>query len=106
MRIAFLAALALALLVPLAGSAENPARCQYIATQIKYFDDMAQRAESLGNDVWVQRFDQHLSELKQRQKACPGYSDSEVAARQFQELAKLAARGALRFFTLGMGPFF
>jgi len=105
MRIALLAAVALVCLVPLAGSAENPARCEYLATQIAHFEGMSARAEELDNDVWQQRFDSHLSELKQRQKACPGHSDSEVAARQFRELAKLAAKGAARFFTLGMAPF-
>ncbi|MDH3520949.1 MAG: hypothetical protein OEM49_10885 [Myxococcales bacterium] len=107
MRIKRLAALALLLLLlaPSGAAADEQARCRYYEVQIAHFETMSKRADALENDEWVDRLDTHLSSLKQSQKSCPGHSDSEVAARQMQELFKLAARGAVTFFTMGMVPF-
>jgi hypothetical protein len=81
------------------------ARCEHIHLQIAHFEAQAERADQLGNDLWEDRFSDHLADLKSQRKACPGFSDSEVAARQMRELLKLAARGAVTFFTMGMAPF-
>ena len=50
------------------------------------------------------RFRDHLADLKDERKSCPGYSDAEIAAQQMRELMRLAAWGALKFFTMGMAP--
>lgn len=81
------------------------ARCEHIHLQIAHFEAQAERADQLGSDLWEERFRDHLADLKTQRKACPGFSDSEVAARQMRELLMLAARGAATFFTLGMAPF-
>jgi hypothetical protein len=81
------------------------ARCENIHLQIAHFEAQAKRADELGNDVWKDRFGDHVADLKSQRKACPGFSDAEVAARQMRELLKLAARGAVTFFTMGMAPF-
>jgi hypothetical protein len=81
------------------------ARCENIHLQIAHFEAQAERAEQSGNDLWEERFRDHLADLESQRKSCPGFSDSEVAARQMRELLELAARGALTFFTFGMAPY-
>ena len=105
MRIALVVAVALIALAPAAGWANPQARCQHIHLQIAHFEAQAERADQLGSDVWEGRFKDHLSDLKSQRKACPGFSDSEIAAQQMRELLKLAARGAITFFTMGMAPY-
>lgn len=84
-----------------AGSAE----CRYLDQKIAHFQAQEVRAEQLDNELWQTRFADHIEELKNRRSgSCPGYSAREQAAetaRQFNELLKLAARGALTYFTMG-----
>lgn len=80
------------------------ARCESIHLQIAHFEAQAKRADQLGSDLWEDRFRDHLAELKDERKSCPGYSDAEIAAQQMRELMKLAAWGALKFFTMGLAP--
>lgn len=105
MRIALVVAVALIALAPVAGWANPQARCQHIHLQIAHFEAQAERADQLGSDLWEDRFKDHLADLKSQRKACPGFSDSEIAAQQMRELLKLAARGAITFFTMGMAPY-
>jgi hypothetical protein len=105
MRIALVLAVALIALAPAAGWANPEARCQHLHLQIAHFEAQMERADQLGSDLWEDRFRDHLAELKSQRKSCPGFSDSEIAAQQMRELLKLAARGALTFFTMGMAPF-
>ena len=105
MRIALILAAALLVLAPAASWANPKARCEYLNLQIAHFESQMARADQLGNDLWEDRFDNHLDELKNQRKSCPGYSDREIAAQQMRELFELAARGALKFFTMGMAPF-
>ncbi len=104
MRIALVLAVVLLALAPAAGWANPQARCQNLNLQIAHFEAQAERAEKLGSDLWEDRFRDHVADLKDERKSCPGYSDAEVAAQQMRELLKLAARGALTFFTMGMAP--
>jgi hypothetical protein len=104
MRIAFAIALVALLLAPGISWATSPGRCRQLNHRIAHFEAMEARADQLGNDLWEDRFHDHLAALKSERKSCPGYSDSEVAAAQMRELLRLAARGAITFFTMGMGP--
>ena len=105
MRIALVLAVALIALAPAAGWANTQARCVHIQHKIAHFEAQAERAEQLGSDLWADRFRDQLADLKSQRKSCPGFSDSEIAAQQMRELLKLAARGALTFFTMGMAPY-
>jgi hypothetical protein len=104
MRIVFVTAMVALLLAPSIGWATSPGRCQQLNHRIAHFEAMESRADQLDNDLWADRFHDHLATLKSERKSCPGYSDSEIAAAQMRELLKLAARGAITFFTMGMGP--
>jgi hypothetical protein len=106
MRIALVMIVTSLLLAPALASATSPGRCRQLNHRIGHFEAMEQRADQLGNDIWKDRFHEHLASLKAERKTCPGYSDSEVAAAQMRELLKLAAQGAITFFTMGMGPGF
>ena len=103
MRIALVVAVALIALAPAAGRANSQARCAFLHMQIAHVEAPEARADQLNNDLWKERFHKHLAYLKTQRKECPGWSDSEIAAQQMRELLKLAARGALTFFTMGMG---
>ena len=105
MRIALVLAVALIALAPAASWANPQARCRHIHMKIAHFEAQAERAHQLGSDLWEDRFRDHLVDLKSQRKSCPGFSDSEIAAQQMRELLKLAARGALMFFTMGMAPY-
>ena len=104
MRIGIVFTLAWLLLAPTVAWAESPARCEHLNFQVAHFEAQEARAEQLGSDLWADRFGDHLNELKERRRSCPGYSDSDVAMRQMKELMDLAARGAISFFTWGMAP--
>jgi hypothetical protein len=105
MRIALVLAVSLIVLAPAAGSANPKARCEHLNLQIAHFEAQMARADQLDSDLWADRFSDHLDDLKSQRKSCPGYSDSEIAAKQMRELFELAARGAISFFTMGMAPF-
>ena len=97
------AACSAALSAPAAARARGSSECRYLNQKIDHFETLEERARTLENDLWVDRIHDHLDNLRERRsQSCPGYSDSDVAARQMQELLKLAARGAITFFTLGM----
>ena len=93
---------ALVLLTPLAAPAGNESECRYLSEKIAFFEGRAARAAELDNDVWEDRFESHLGELKDRRsRACPGFGAGEQAQQAFMELVKLGARAALTYFTLG-----
>jgi membrane-bound lytic murein transglycosylase MltF len=103
MRLALVLAVTVALLAPaVAGARNSPVECQHIAQQLVHFDAMKQRAAQLDNPLWVQRFKAHIAELEDRQAAaCPDQSAALESAKQLRDLMKLAAEGALTFFTFG-----
>ena len=106
---------ALALFFPLAARAEeprelprgpgSPAECARLNKQIHHFEDMAERAESLDNEMWSQRMEQQVELLKDRQEVrCP--RDHEDASAKealiaFMRLLKVAGQAALSYFTFG-----
>ena len=97
------AACSTALLAPAVARAGGSSECRYLNQKIDHFERLEERARTLENDLWVDRIHDHLEDLRERRsQSCPGYSDSEVAARQMQQLLKLAAKGAVTFFTMGM----
>ena len=98
------AILAIAFLGASSASAQpvGSAECRYLTTQIQFFEQRLERAEALGDDVWVDRMEAHVNRLSDRRAdRCPGYGDGDAAAAAFAQLVSLAARGALTFFTLG-----
>jgi hypothetical protein len=99
----FVAACSAALLAPTAARAGGSGECRYLSQKIDHFERLEERARTLENDLWVDRIQDHLDQLRERRsQSCPGYSDSDVAARQMQQLLKFAAKGAVTFFTMGM----
>ena len=105
MRLALVAATCLALLVPaaaLATKARNPGTCVRIANQLVHYDAMRQRAAELENELWVERFEAHLSDLEDHFAAkCPEQAKEQKSIQQLAALLKTAGRAALTFFTLG-----
>jgi hypothetical protein len=104
MRLAAALLLAHVLLLPLAAQAQrgNVAQCNHLAHELVHFDSMRARAKQLDNAMWVDRIDQHIKDLEQRQsEICPDQFSAAQAAQQFRDLVLLAARGALTFFTMG-----
>jgi hypothetical protein len=105
MRLALVVALCLALLVPAAASAAKqhaPGTCMRIANQLVHFDAMKQRAAELENEMWVQRFEAHLTRLEgDFAEKCPAQAAEQQSLQQLAALLKTAGRAALTFFTLG-----
>lgn len=104
MRLVLALAAILVLLAPAAALAQaaHPAECRRIAHQLAHFERMQERAETLDNDLWAGRFDRHIGDLEDRQsRVCPEDSAALQAAQQMRDLLRLAAQGALTFFTLG-----
>jgi len=92
-----------ALLVPAAALARSGNECRHLNQKIDHFERLEERARALDNDLWVDRIHDHLEHIRERRShTCPGYSDSDVAAQQMQQLLKFAAKGAVTFFTMGM----
>jgi len=105
----------LVLLAPLAARAEgepelprgpgSPAECARLDKQIHHFEDMGERAEALGNSMWVERMEQHVELLKKKQEVrCPRDAEdasAKAALIAFMRLLKVAGQAALTYFTFG-----
>jgi hypothetical protein len=114
-----LPAVALALLAPGAASAQmlsaedaedpafakvnaHPAECSRLRRQIDHFSNMHARAAALDNDLWQARTKEHVQLLRGMQAArCPGDVPVDTTAEAFKQLLKLAAKGAVTYFTMG-----
>lgn len=105
MRLALIAASCLALLVPAGASAvkaRDPGTCTRIAHQLVHYDSMKQRAAELDNELWVDRFDAHITDLEAHfAEKCPEQAAEQRSIQQLADLLKTAGRAALTFFTLG-----
>jgi hypothetical protein len=105
MRFALVAAMCLALWVPgaaLAAKPRNPGTCMRIAHQLVHYDTMRQRAAELENELWVERFETHISDLEDHfAEKCPEQAAEQQSMQQLAALLKTAGRAALSFFTLG-----
>lgn len=84
----------------------HPAECARLRKQINQFTLMRDRAVSLGNEMWAERMNDHVDTLRGIQAArCPQDVPVDTAAVAFAELLKLAAKGAVTYFTFGAGGF-
>jgi len=100
MRFAIVA-LAVVLLAPFAASAEK-VQCRQYNQQITYFEAMIDRADAAGKSDWADLYDDKVDQIKHdREAECPGYGAAEQAAAQWREIMKLAAQGAITWFTMG-----
>ena len=65
-------------------------------------------AEARGNDAWLRGTNAHMYRLAARRvRLCPEYAPvnkAAIYAKWFKDMAKLAAKGAIRFFTFGAYP--
>ncbi len=67
---------------------------------------MLSRADALGNELWKERMGQQLGLLRGMQAArCPNDVPVDTTAEAFAQLMKLAAKGALAYFTFGAAGF-
>ncbi len=106
MRIRVTLGICVLLLLPAAASASSPAECTRLIRQIHHYQEMQERAEARGNEMWDQRMGTQVQLLKNQLLAkCPEWAKDDAAAReaarQFMELLKFAGRAALAFFTMG-----
>jgi hypothetical protein len=84
----------------------HPAECARLARQIDHFEMMAERAEALENELWLERMEQQLDLLKGMQAGrCPDDVPIDEAAEAFKFLVKLAAQAAITYFTFGAAGF-
>jgi hypothetical protein len=91
-------------LVLVAGSAAaDPPQCKYLDKQVVYYTQQRDRAKQLGSGLWVDRMNTQLGALNARRKeaGCPDRSSAAIIAAELNALLKLAAEGALTFFTMG-----
>ena len=98
------AALAAGLFAPLGAQAVGgPAECNRLQRQIGHFQRMTDRAEELGDPLWIERMGAHLARLKGRQAdRCPqDVPTDDSTARAFMQLLRLAGSAALTYFTFG-----
>ena len=81
----------------------SPQECGRLTRQIEHYEDMADRAEALGNPMWEDGMRAHIDRLNARRSAtCRDYDDSaEKAMQLFNALVKIAASAAVTYFTFG-----
>ncbi|HVH20492.1 MAG TPA: hypothetical protein VNF72_19520 [Myxococcota bacterium] len=82
----------------------EPLQCRTFDRQIAHFEMMRKRAVAIDSDLWKDRFDNHLAQLKKFRlsQGCPDKSGAAEFARLMKALMQLAAQGAITFFTMGM----
>ncbi len=107
--LAGLVATVLLLATPAAAVPSNKAECRRITRQVAHFVNVAEMADSRGDELWLSHTLAHIDRLKQRRvRLCPEYEEpnwAEIYARQFAELAKKAGKAALKYLTFGSYPF-
>ena len=83
---------------------QEPLQCRTFDRQIEYYEMMRRRAVAIDSDLWKERFDNHLANLKRFRlsQGCPDKSGAAEFARLMKALMQLAAQGAITFFTMGM----
>lgn len=83
----------------------NRGQCKRLTKQIDNHAMSVRRAEGRGNALWARATLQQIERLDQRrERLCPdlyGPSQSELAMEELKRLAKMAAKGAVSFFTMG-----
>jgi len=86
-----------------AGAATNsPAACVNLAHQLVHYDTMRERAADADNGMWLARIDQQIDALEsQLSSRCPDEARRVRNDQQLAELLRLAAQGAITFFTMG-----
>lgn len=85
-------------------AAADPLQCKNLKRQVDHFEMLRDRADAADSALWQQRFDQQLAYLKNQRRhiGCRDKTAAlEAALAQMRELMKLAAEGALTFFTGG-----
>jgi hypothetical protein len=88
------------------GVSAHPAECARLRRQIDHFTNMQQRAQSLESEMWQSRMAEQVNTLRGIQAArCPNDVPVDTAAQAFAELLKLAAKGAVTYFTFGAAGF-
>lgn len=84
----------------------HPAECARLRRQIDQFTLMLERAEALDSEQWSERMAEQVELLRGIQAArCPNDVPVDTAAEAFAQLMKLAARGAVAYFTFGAAGF-
>ncbi len=105
MRSALAFAAAIGLLLP-GVAAADPSDCGRLMHRIIHFEGMIDRAEALGRDDWADKTQSHVDLLETRlADRCPAYSardEQQETARYMAVLMKVAAKAAVKFFTMGM----
>jgi hypothetical protein len=91
-----------------AQNASNKAKCRRITRQVAHFVNVAEMADSRGDDLWLASTLEHIEQLKLRRvELCPWYEEpnwAEIYARQFADLVKKAGKAALTYMTFGAYP--
>jgi len=84
----------------------HPAECARLRRQVDHFIGMQQRASALKDEMWNERLGNHVQALRAMQAArCPQDLPVDTTAQAFQELLKIAAKGAITYFTFGAAGF-
>ena len=91
-----------ALALPSAAVAQSPAACANLAHQLVHYDTLRERAAEAGNSLWLGRLDRQIGAVEDQLAArCPDEYAAVRDDQQWADLLRLAAQGALTFFTLG-----
>lgn len=86
--------------------AAHPAECSRLRRQVERYVGMQSRAAALDNAMWKDRLNNQITYLRGMQAArCPQDLPVDRAGQAFQEFLKLAAKGAITYFTFGMYGF-
>jgi hypothetical protein len=80
----------------------NPARCARYAREIIQYQQMAGRADALGNDEWRDKLEAHVERLRERaEPQCPEIKMSDSTWESLKQLIRLAGKAAVAYFTFG-----
>jgi hypothetical protein len=96
--------LAACLLLCASAASAEPPQCRRLTKQQAHYQTLLDRAHSADNALWESRLDTQIGYLRaqRRQLGCPDAQAAfEAMMAEMKELMKLAAEGALTFFTGG-----
>jgi len=83
----------------------SPAECARLHKQIAHFENMVERAEERGNQLWIDGMQAQVDRLREEQKQiCPDDAEDAAAKKAFLaflQMLKVAGQAALTYFTFG-----
>jgi hypothetical protein len=86
----------------------HKAECRRITNQVGHFVNVAEMADSRGDELWLNGTLAHIDRLKERRvRLCPEWQEpnwAAIYAKMAADMVKMAGKAFLKYMTFGAYP--